>query len=68
MVQRLFIAHRALMKISRSSFPNKEKNTVKRILLILGATVLFLNSVVIPTVARAEGPGGTSCGGTMCKP
>jgi hypothetical protein len=68
MVQRLFIAHRALMKISRSSFPNKEKNTVKRILLILGAVVLFVNSLVIPTVANADTPGGTSCGGKVCKP
>jgi hypothetical protein len=68
MVQKLFTALRALMKISRSSLSNKEKNTVKRILLILGAAVLFLNTMVIPTVARAEGPGGTSCGGTICKP
>jgi hypothetical protein len=68
MVRKLFTAQRAHMKISRSSFSNKEKDTVKRILLILGATVLFLNSIVIPTVARAEGPGGTSCGGTICKP
>jgi hypothetical protein len=29
---------------------------------------LFLNAIVIPTVARADGPGGTSCGGTICKP
>jgi hypothetical protein len=56
------------MKVSRSSFSNKEKNTVKRILLILGAAVLFLNTLVIPTVANADTPGGTSCGGTMCKP
>jgi hypothetical protein len=68
MVQKLFTAQRALMKVSRSSFSNKEKNTVKRILLILGAAVLFLNTMIIPTVARAEGPGGTSCGGTICKP
>jgi len=68
MVQRLFTAHGALMKISRSSFPNKEKNTVNRILLILGAAVLFVNTFVIPTIANADTPGGTSCGGTLCKP
>jgi hypothetical protein len=68
MVQRLFTAHRVLMKISRSSFPNKEKNTVNRILLILGAAVLFVNTFVIPTIANADTPGGTSCGGTWCKP
>jgi hypothetical protein len=56
------------MKISRSSFSNKEKNTVKRILLILGAVVLFVNSLVIPTMANADTPGGTSCGGKVCKP
>jgi len=57
------------MKVSRSSFSNKEKNTVKRILLILGAAVLFVNTLVIPTIANAEGVGGTSCGGnTLCKP
>ncbi len=68
MVQRLFTAHGALMKISRSSFTNKEKNTVNRILLILGAAVLFVNTFVIPTIANADTPGGTSCGGTWCKP
>jgi hypothetical protein len=44
---------------------------VKRALLILGAAVLFLNTLVIPTVVRADGGGGTtSCGsnGTICKP
>ena len=68
MVQRLFNALRALMKISRSCFPNKEKNTVNRILLILGAAVLFVNTFVIPTIANADTPGSTSCGGTWCKP
>ncbi len=56
------------MKISRSSLSNKEKNTVKRILLILGAVVLFVNTLVIPTVANADTPGSTSCGGAACKP
>ena len=56
------------MKISRSSFSNKEKDNVKRILLTLGAVVLFVNTLVIPTVANADTPGGTSCGGKLCKP
>jgi hypothetical protein len=67
-VQKLFTGERALMKISRSSFSNKEKNTVKRILLVLGAVVLFVNTLVVPNVAKADTPGGTSCGGTLCKP
>lgn len=43
---------------------------MKRVLLVLGAAVLFLNTLVVPTVARADGGGGTtSCGGTgICKP
>jgi hypothetical protein len=43
---------------------------VKRVLLALGAAVLFLNTLVIPTVARADGggSGGTNCGQTLCKP
>jgi hypothetical protein len=44
---------------------------VKRLLLVLGTAVLILNSLVIPTVVRADGGvGGTSCGsnGTICKP
>jgi hypothetical protein len=44
---------------------------MKRILLVLGAVVLFLNTLVIPTVVRADGGGGgTSCGsnGSTCKP
>jgi hypothetical protein len=49
----------------------KEKTTVKRMLLILAAAVLFLNTLVIPTVAHADGGsgGGTNCGGSgLCKP
>lgn len=49
----------------------KEKTTVKRVLLVLGAAVLFLNALVIPTVVRADGGGGTgtNCGGgQICKP
>jgi len=42
---------------------------MKRILLVLGAAVLFLNTLMIPTVVRAEGGStGTSCGKTLCKP
>jgi hypothetical protein len=42
---------------------------MKRMLLVLGAAILFLNTLVIPTVAKADGGGtGTGCGGTVCKP
>jgi hypothetical protein len=42
---------------------------VKRALLILGAAVLFFNTLVIPTVVRADGGAGTTnCGGGVCKP
>jgi hypothetical protein len=58
------------MKLSRTNSQfTKEKKPVKRILLILGAAVLFLNALVIPTIARADGGGtGTNCGTTLCKP
>jgi hypothetical protein len=58
------------MKISRFNFSNKEKITVKRILLAVAAAVIFLNTLVIPTILHADGgAGGTSCGGNaMCKP
>ncbi len=41
---------------------------MKRILLVLGAAVLFFNTLVVPTVVRADGPTGTNCGQTLCKP
>lgn len=44
---------------------------MKRMLLILGAAVLFLNALVVPTIVRADGGAGTtSCGsnGSICKP
>jgi len=41
---------------------------MKRMLLVLAAAVFFLNAVVIPNVARADGPGTTNCNGTICKP
>jgi hypothetical protein len=43
------------MKISRSVVPNKEKRTVKRILLIVAAALLFVNTLVVPTVVHADG-------------
>jgi hypothetical protein len=42
---------------------------VKRTLLVLAAAVLFLNTLLVPTVARADGGGtGTGCGTKLCKP
>jgi hypothetical protein len=42
---------------------------VKRVLLIVGAAVLFLNTLVIPTTVRADGGAGTTnCGKVLCKP
>ena len=42
---------------------------MKRVLLVLGAAVLFLNTLVMPTVVRADGGAGTTnCNGTVCKP
>ncbi len=41
---------------------------MKRLLFVLGVAVLFLNTLVIPTAVRADGVGGTNCGGQMCKP
>jgi hypothetical protein len=41
---------------------------MKRMLLVLAAAVVLLNTLVVPTPAHADGPGGTSCNGRMCKP
>jgi hypothetical protein len=42
---------------------------MKRILLILGAAVLFVNTLVVPTQVKADGgPGTANCGTTLCKP
>ncbi|MGA8440561.1 MAG: hypothetical protein WB762_11255 [Candidatus Sulfotelmatobacter sp.] len=43
---------------------------MKRTLLIIAATLMFLNTLVIPSIAHADGGGGgTNCGGTgVCKP
>jgi hypothetical protein len=56
------------MKVSRFALPNKEKTTVKRILIVVAAALMLLNTLVVPTVAKADGVGGTNCGGRMCKP
>jgi len=59
------------MTVSRNNFPTQGENTVKRILLALAVALMFLNTLVIPTVAHADGGGGsTSCGGGngICKP
>jgi len=40
---------------------------MKRMLLVL-ATLLFLNSVMVPNIARADGPGSGNCTGLTCKP
>lgn len=40
---------------------------MKRMLLVL-ATLLFLNSLVVPNIARADGPGNGNCNGGICKP
>ena len=43
---------------------------MKRVLLVLGAAILFLNTLVVPTAVRADGGAtNTNCGGnSMCKP
>jgi hypothetical protein len=42
---------------------------MKRILLVLGAAVLFVSTLVIPTAVKADGgPTSTGCGTTLCKP
>lgn len=53
------------------SFVHKEKTIMKRILLVLGAAVLFLQTLTVPALTSKEGGGGTgtNCGGSsMCKP
>ena len=43
---------------------------MKRALLVVAAAVLFLNTLVVPTVARADGgsTGGNCSGQGACKP
>jgi hypothetical protein len=41
----------------------------RMLLLILGAAILLLNTMAIPTLANVDcGPCGTNCDGKMCKP
>jgi hypothetical protein len=43
---------------------------VKRMLLVVAAALMFVNTLVIPTVLHADGGvGTTNCGGnSICKP
>ena len=43
---------------------------MKRILFVVAAVLMFVNTLVIPTVAHADGGGlGGNCGGNgLCKP
>lgn len=43
---------------------------MKRILLVVAAALMFLNTLVTPIVAHADGGGlGGNCGGnSVCKP
>ena len=56
------------MRVSRPLLHHKEKTIVKRILLVIASAVLFINTFVAPTLVKADGVGGTSCGGGACKP
>jgi hypothetical protein len=57
------------MKVSRLKLSNKEKITMKRMLLAVAAAVMFLSTLAVPIVAHADGGGaGGNCGGTICKP
>jgi hypothetical protein len=54
------------MKLSRFNFPNKEKTTMKRVLLAAATAILLLNTLAIPPVAHADGV-SSGCP-TACKP
>ena len=43
---------------------------MKRMLLVLGAAVLCLSTLVTPSLPKTDGGGGgtNGCGSTMCKP
>jgi hypothetical protein len=42
---------------------------VNRVLLVAAAAVLFLSTLVTPTLVKADGGGTTTgCNGGMCKP
>lgn len=40
---------------------------MKRMLMVVAVALMFLNTLVVPTVAHADGMGGNSCPGG-CKP
>jgi hypothetical protein len=46
------------MKVSRFKFLDKEKTTVKKLLLMVAAALMFINTLAVPTVARADGGAG----------
>jgi hypothetical protein len=58
------------MKVSQLDFPIQGETNMKRALLIVAATLMFLNTLVVPTVAHADGQGGGgNCSGqTSCRP
>ena len=42
---------------------------MKRALLVVATAVIFLSTLVVPTVVRADGGSTTTnCGNTLCKP
>jgi hypothetical protein len=46
------------MKLSRFNFLDKEKMTVKKLLLVVATALMFINTLAVPTVARADGGAG----------
>jgi hypothetical protein len=69
--QRNFQLIAAHESITVQSQYRQGENTVKRLLFVLGIAVLFANTLMVPTVVRADGSGGgsTNCGGgSVCKP
>lgn len=59
------------MKVSQLDFLIQGENNMKRALLIVAATLMFLNTLVVPTAAHADGgsTGGNCSGNTgNCKP
>ena len=44
---------------------------MKRVFFVLGTAVLFLSTLLTPTMVKADGAsqsGGGNCGGIACKP
>jgi hypothetical protein len=58
------------LPLSRRCSSSTRRKTVKKILLVLAAAVLFVNTLILPTLVHADGTGGTDCGGQggLCKP